>query len=116
MRPSRFAGLPSYPASPDSIAIEARSFRSRLLGLAFLDADELPPGTGLLLPRCTSIHTFGMRFPIDAAFLDGQGRVIREIHDVPSRRIRSCRGAAACLEVHAGELSRFLRRPIRPGG
>ena len=34
---------------------------SRLLGLALLDRHRAPEG--LLIPRCRSVHTFGMRFP-----------------------------------------------------
>ena len=113
---SRFGGLPSQRVAPDALVLEATSFRSRVLGLALLDADECPRATGLLLKPCASIHTFGMRFPIDVAFVDCDGRALRVIRDLPRRRFRSCRGAAACLEAPAGELSRFLRRPIRPGG
>ena len=98
------------------MVLEAVRFRSRLLGLAFLDASDLPRSHALLLPRCASIHTFGMRFPIDVAFLDGDGLVLRVIRDLPPRRFRKCRRAAACLEAHTGELSRFLRRPTPPGG
>ena len=53
----------------------ARSFRARLLGLAFLR--RLPPDCGLLIPRCSSVHTFGMRFALDVVFLDGDGEVLR---------------------------------------
>jgi len=98
------------------MVLEAIRFRSRLLGLAFLEASDLPRSHALLLPRCASIHTFGMRFPIDVAFVDSDGLVLRVIRDLPPRRFRTCRGAVACLEAHTGELSRFLRRPIPPGG
>jgi len=113
---SRFARLPSHRAAPNAIVLEAVRFRSRLLGLAFLDANDLPRSHALLLPRCASIHTFGMRFAIDIAFADDHGRVARVIHDLPPRRFRTCRGSAAALETHAGELARFLRRPIRRDG
>ena len=36
---------------------------SRLLGLALLRRRRA--GAGLLIPRCRSVHTFGMRFPLD---------------------------------------------------
>ncbi len=35
-----------------------------------------PPGHGLLLTHCRSIHTCWMRFTIDAVALDGAGRVL----------------------------------------
>ena len=45
----------------------AESLAARLLGLAF--AAGLPEGRALLLPRCRSVHTVAMRFPIDIAFV-----------------------------------------------
>ena len=77
----------------------ARSFRRRLLGLALLRRP--PPGRALLLPRCRSVHTFGMRFAIDVTFLDGEGRVLRAVPAVPPWRVVSCRGAAAVVEAPA---------------
>jgi hypothetical protein len=53
---------------------------SRLLGLAHLDRDRAGPG--LLLERCGSIHTFGMRFPIDVFFIGADGAVA--VLEVPS--------------------------------
>ena len=47
---------------------------SRLLGLALLGRERA--GAGLLIPRCRSVHTLGMRFPLDLLFLDGDDRVI----------------------------------------
>jgi uncharacterized membrane protein (UPF0127 family) len=81
---------------------EAASLRSRLLGLALLPRGALPPGHALLIPRCRSMHTFGMRFPIDVAFLDAHGRALRVEKAVPRRRVLSCRGAHAVLETPAG--------------
>ena len=45
----------------------AESLRARLVGLAWLR--HWPDSHALLLPRCRSIHTVGMRFPIDVAFV-----------------------------------------------
>ena len=57
------------------------------------------PTHALLLPRCRSVHTFGMRFPLDLIWLDRDGRVLRVDEAVPPWRVRSCRGAAAVLEA-----------------
>ena len=78
----------------------ARSFRARLLGLALLD--ELPAGCALLIPRCSSVHTFGMRFEIDVGFVGPAGEVIRVERGVGPRRVVRCRGAAAVLEWPSG--------------
>jgi hypothetical protein len=46
----------------------AESFGLRLLGLARLQS--LPPGRALLIPACAAVHTWGMRFAIDVAFVE----------------------------------------------
>ena len=74
----------------------ARSPLARLLGLALR---RRPPVHALLLPRCRSVHTFGMRFPLDLIWLDRDGRVLRVDEAVPPWRVRSCRDAAAVLEA-----------------
>jgi uncharacterized protein len=76
----------------------AVGFTARLLGLAGLDLDEAGPG--LLIPRCRSVHTFGMRFALDLIFLDRKGNpcaVAREA--VPPRRVVWDRRADAVLEL-----------------
>lgn len=77
----------------------ARDFRTRLRGLAWRDREDAGPG--LLIPRCASVHTFGMRFELDVYFLDSGGRVISVRRRVPPRRIVWQRGAAAVLEIPA---------------
>jgi uncharacterized protein len=76
--------------------VVARSPLARLLGLALR---RRPPRHALLLPRCRSVHTFGMRFPLDLIWLDRDGRVLRVDEAVPPWRVRSCRHAAAVLEA-----------------
>jgi hypothetical protein len=49
-----------------------------------------------------------MRFVIDVAFADRDGRVLRVIRGVQPRRVHRQPGAAVALEAHAGELGRFL--------
>ena len=77
--------------------VSATGVWQRLRGLAFRDE-----GGPLLIPRCRSVHTFGMRFSLDLVWLDARGRVIRVDRAVPPRRLRSCRRARAVLEVPAG--------------
>lgn len=72
----------------------------RLLGLAGLRA--LPSGVGLLLPHTRSIHTLGMRFPLDLIWLDRQCRVVRVDRGVRPGRMRSCRAAESVVELRAG--------------
>jgi uncharacterized membrane protein (UPF0127 family) len=77
----------------------ARSRWARLRGLALR---REPPGEALLIPRCRSVHTFGMRFALDLVWLGRGGRVLRIDRDVPPWRLRSCRGAVEVLELAAG--------------
>jgi uncharacterized protein len=72
---------------------------ARLRGLAGVRA--LPPGTALLLPRTRSVHTFGMRFPLDLIWLDRDGRIARIHRAVPPRRVRACGAARAVIELPA---------------
>jgi uncharacterized protein len=77
----------------------ARTRTRRLLGLAFRRG---PPPGGLLIPRCRSVHTFGMRFAIDIVWLAAGGRVVRVDRAVPPGRVRSCPEAVEVLELGAG--------------
>jgi uncharacterized membrane protein (UPF0127 family) len=81
--------------------IVARSCRARLLGLAL--RRRPPTGRALLLPRCRSVHTFGMRFALDLVWLDADGNVLAIDECVPALKIRTHRRAAAVIEAPAGE-------------
>ena len=76
----------------------ARGFRDRLLGLALSRA---PRAGALLLPRCRSVHTFGMRFPLELYWIDASGAIVRVDLRVPPWRIRRCRAARSVIEVPA---------------
>ena len=75
----------------------AATLLSRLLGLALLRPGRA--GEGLLIPRCRSVHTFGMRFAVDLAFLDESGQPISRRVAVPPNRIVSEPSADAVLEL-----------------
>lgn len=94
--PRRFAGLPRRVVLGHTVP-EAFGFRPRLLGLALLERADAGPG--LLLPRCSSVHTFGMKFALDVYFLGPDDTILAVCRGVPPRRFRACRGAAAVLEI-----------------
>jgi uncharacterized membrane protein (UPF0127 family) len=79
----------------------ARGPLARFLGLAYLNREGA--GSGLLIPRCSSVHTFGMRFPLDLYFLDERGELVCLRRLVPARRLAICRRAKAVLELPAAE-------------
>ena len=58
----------------------AERFTERLRGL--IGRDGLEHGRGMLIVRCNCIHTFFMRFPIDATFLDRQGNVVKTVRNI----------------------------------
>lgn len=84
-------------AFPAGRVMLATRLSSRMRGLLFApDTDDLM----VLLP-CHDIHTFGMGFAIDIAFIDAGGVVVRALRDVmPNKRVRESR-AVAVLERRA---------------
>jgi uncharacterized membrane protein (UPF0127 family) len=76
----------------------------RMRGL--LGRDGLEPGSGLWIARTGSVHTFFMRFPMDAVFLDKQLRVRKVVPAVKPYRFAWSRGARSVVELAAGEASR----------
>jgi uncharacterized membrane protein (UPF0127 family) len=75
-------------------------------GLAKLDA--MPETTALHIPRCRSVHTFTMRFPLDLIWLDKAGQVVRVDANVPPRRMKNCLSARSVVETLGGTADRFL--------
>ena len=70
-----------------------------------LGRDSLAPDEGLYLTPCEWIHTFGMRFPIDVAFLGRDGRVLGINHSLkPKRLSKLVFRAEGVLELAAGRL------------
>jgi len=78
----RFRGLMSRPAVPETF------------------------GQGLFFPSCRSLHTLFMKFPLDIAFLDVEGRIEKLCLDVPPwKSVTGPRSAKHSLEVTAGALT-----------
>jgi hypothetical protein len=76
----------------------------RVIGL--LNRRSLSEDEGLLITPCNNIHTWFMRFPIDVAFLDADGDVVKIVHCLPPFRARACWGkACSVLELPAGRLA-----------
>lgn len=81
----------------------ADGFWLRAKGL--LGRVPLGAGEGLLLNPCRAVHTMGMHYPIDVAFLDEGGTVVATYHRLrPNRRTAWHGGAAWALELPAGTL------------
>ena len=79
---------------PGGRVVLATKLSSRMRGLLFSPASN----DVLVMLPCHDIHTFGMRYAIDIAFVDEDGTVVRAVRDVvPNKRFREPR-AVAVLE------------------
>ena len=81
----------------------ASSRRDRAKGLIGRDGFD----GALLIERARSVHTFGMRVPIDVAFLDHDLVVVKTIRLRRYRVTLPVRGAAHALEAQAGAFARW---------
>jgi uncharacterized membrane protein (UPF0127 family) len=82
----------------------------RMRGL--LGRKNLDSGHGILIRPAPAIHTWFMRFAIDAVFLDRDLSVLSVRPELRPWRMAGQRGARAVLELPAGEAE---RRGIEPG-
>jgi len=105
------------PASRDSQRIRlvlARDWADRLKGLL---GRARPPakGLGLWIYPCRSVHTFGMKFPIDVAFISIDGKVCRLIRNLKPCRVAICLRAYSVVElaVSSGESCVRYRRRLQ---
>lgn len=74
--------------------------RRGLLGRSGLSADE-----GIYLAPCEWLHTFGMRFPIDVAFISSSGLILAVYHGLkPNRLSKIVLRAKGALELSEGTL------------
>jgi len=86
--------------------VVANTWWARLRGLAW--RRRPPDGWALLFLRCRSVHTFGMRFPIDVVFLDRHGWPVAIRRSVKPGRVVAHRRAAAVIETKAGDADRHF--------
>lgn len=81
----------------------ADNFWTRLKGL--LGKSELSMGAGLILKPCNSIHSFFMKFPFDAIFLNRDDQVVRVMENIkPGRIIMPVVNAVQVIELPAGTI------------
>jgi uncharacterized protein len=84
----------------------ARSFFKRIKGLIGRSANQFVAGKALWIVPSEGIHTFGMRFSIDAAYLDSHGRVLKLYHELaPYRLAAVLLKARSVLELPSGVLA-----------
>jgi uncharacterized membrane protein (UPF0127 family) len=89
----------------------ADSFLARLRGL--LGKKSLGAGHALVISPCVSIHTIGMKFPIDAVFFDNGKRAVGVIRGIrPGKLSRIFPKAKGVIEIAGGTLSEL---DVEPG-
>lgn len=97
--------IPGRGAAVDLLI--AASYRARTRGLLGRDGFD----GAIMLTPCNSVHTFGMRFAIDVAYLDRELRVLDVTTMRPGRlgliRLRS----RHVLEAEAGAMQAWGLRP-----
>lgn len=94
------------PFGPVRVAERGWDRTRGLLGRPRITGSE-----GLLITRCSSVHTVGMRYAIDVVFLDRHGCIARVVESVKPMRMAMCRGAVSVLELAAGQARRLSLQP-----
>ncbi len=83
----------------------ADNWFARLRGLLSTKEHEF---TGLLITKCSSVHTIGMRYPIDIVFIDKTKRVVKVEENV--KPLRLCFGTSdtfSTLELPVGTIAKL---------
>ena len=102
----RLDALPARELAGGLRVARAERFRARAKGLAKLDA--MPASYALHIPRCRSVHTFTMRFPLDLIWLGKDGRPVRIDRAVPPNKLKRCFRAHSVVEANAGAADDFI--------
>ena len=88
----------------DNVTVADNLF-TRMKGL--LGKNEMMQGEALWIKPCTSVHTFGMKFPIDVIFLNRKNRVAALIENMQQNRLtRLYLSAVSTLELPAGTIEK----------
>ena len=107
----------SRVGDPEPIATAvtvADSFLARSKGL--LGRNHLAQEHALWIKRCNSIHTFFMKFAIDAVFVDKKLKVVSIYQDLkPWRITRIHLKASSVFEFQAGTLAHLKTGMIKVG-
>jgi hypothetical protein len=65
-------------------------------------------GQALWIEPCNNVHTLGMAYALDLAFLDAHGVIKKLVRDVKPLRMAAARGAKVTLEMRSGQLDRLM--------
>jgi len=88
------------------VADDGATRRKGLLGRR-----ALLPGEGLWIVPCESVHTFGMKFPIDLVYLD-RNRTVKKVRSgVSPWRLSACLSAHSVVELASGTIQKTQTTP-----
>lgn len=92
----------------DGLCVVPRVWRAsgaweRMRGL--LGRPPLNRGEGMLIERCGLVHTLGMGYPLDLAFLDRGGQVCKTVAALAPVRMAGSARASMTLELPSGSLA-----------
>lgn len=83
----------------------AEHFSERFMGLMF--KQELEANSGLLIPNCSMVHMFFMKFPLDLVFLSRESEILCLQKDLkPWHLSQQVPRARSVIEVAPGFISR----------
>ena len=83
---------------------EAKSFIGKLLGL--MGRKQMPVSAALVIKSTNWIHTFWMRFPMDAIYIDRSWKVVGvEANLAPNRIGKPFWSAHSVVELNAGVIA-----------
>lgn len=82
------------------VAADRRSRNKGLLGRDGLEG-------ALVVDGCRWIHTFGMRFPLDVAYLDADGNVLKTVRMQRNRLGAPVWRSRSVIEAEAGAFARW---------
>ncbi len=103
---ARLDALPARELAGGLRVARAERRAERMRGLARLDS--MPASYALHIPRCRSVHTFTMRFPLDLIWLGRDGKPVRVDRAVPPNRVKLCLRARSVVEANAGAGDDFV--------
>lgn len=76
-----------------------------------LGRPRLQAGEGMMIDQCRLVHTLGMAYPLDLAFLDHAGRISKLLSNVRPARLAGSLHAQRTLELAPGTLASLALKP-----
>jgi uncharacterized membrane protein (UPF0127 family) len=105
LSPTRYAFNRTRATYLATDLVIARTHWSRFRGLMATNSSKFPHGRGLWIHPSHGIHTFAMRFPIDAVYLDQDRIVVHLEEGLKPWRVAAIRiQATSVIEVPTGTI------------